>query len=207
VDVRTGRRLAVTTGAVLLAGGAALVAWPAGPEPVAAVAPVAAVVSAPAPVPVAPASAVSSSPATSPTAAAAPASVGRVVVGDLVDVPLVETVRPGPDGVVTPTTSTAAARVEGVGAATVVAMHAGPPGAPGTALSRGGEPTVHVGDRVEVDGRQAVVTRVVVAPKGAAYAVVGAATWADPAAVIIVTCRPQGQPVAADNVAIVATTE
>lgn len=133
--------------------------------------------------------------------------MGRVVVGELVDVPLIETIRPGADGVVTPTTSTAAARVEGVGAATVVAMHAGPPGAPGTALSHHGEPTVRVGDRVEVDGRQAVVTRVVVAPKGAAYAVVGAATWADPEAVVVVTCRPQGQPVAADNVVVIATLE
>jgi len=130
-----------------------------------------------------------------------------VVVGNFVDVELVETIRPGTDGVVTPSTSTAAARVDGVGAATVVAMHAGPPGAPGTALSHRGEPTVRVGDHVEVDGRAAVVTRVVVAPKGEAYARVGAATWADPAAVVVVTCRPQGQPVAADNVVIVATTE
>jgi len=129
-----------------------------------------------------------------------------VVVGNFVDVELVETVRPGADGVVSPSTSTAAARVEGVGAATVVAMHAGPPGAPGTALSHHGEPTVRVGDHVEVDGRAAVVTRVVVAPKGEAYAAVGADVWADPSAVVVVTCRPQGQPVAADNVVVIAAT-
>ena len=51
------------------------------------------------------------------------------------------------------------------------------------------------------------MTRVVVAPKGEAYARVGTDAWADPAAVVVVTCRPQGQPVAADNVVVVATLE
>jgi len=130
---------------------------------------------------------------------------GHLRVGDLVDVPVVETVGVDEEGVVRPSTTTGAALADLPGvAATVYVMHAG--GAtPGTALSaRDGDPAVRVGVLVVTpDGGTANVSDVFVADKDETGER-AAAAFADGANVVVITCRPEGTAVSTSNVVIVA---
>lgn len=143
--------------------------------------------------------------AASSDGAAVSYTAGHLRVGDLVDVPVVETVAPDEEGVVRPSTLTGAAlaNLPDV-AATVYVMHAGG-NAPGTALTGpAGEPAVEVGDPLVLpDGATATVTTAFIADKGAAGAR-AAEAFADAENVVVVTCRPEGAAVSTSNVVVVA---
>jgi len=131
---------------------------------------------------------------------------GRLQVSDLVDVEVVETITPGPNGVIRPSTQNGAARVEIPGAqAAVFAMHAGPAGAPGTALTlAGGQPAVGAGDLVVLpDGGVAVTTDAWVSAKGSTGDALASAL-VDPGVAVLVTCLVEVLPVSTSNVVIVA---
>ncbi len=208
---RARRAAAARAGAATLAAAAliwGLGAWDA--PPVVSYTPVVAASSDPtAPAPTRPATAGAVAPAeegaASDDGAAVSYTAGHLRIGDLVDVPVVETVTPNEEGVVRPSTMTGAALADLPGvAAEVFVMHTG--GAtPGTSLTGpDGEPAVEVGDLVVTpDGASATVTEAYVVEKD----VTGertAAAFAAPESVVVITCRPEGTPVSTSNVVVVA---
>ncbi len=138
--------------------------------------------------------------------AVAPVSTGALSIPSLgFSATHVETISPDADGVVRPTTRDGLARVTADGLlAELWAVHSGGPSGsgPGGVLTAAGDPARFVGAQAMLpDGSAAVVVDAWVSDKSTTTSRLAEA-FADPGAVVLVTCQVESTPRAQHNVVI-----